>query len=111
MSELIKYTTQDGYDVIVETNSDESPNHTYRGSPGVRGVISEATQSLEDALTPLHKITSSLINSLKDLANSPDEVQVELGLKFSAKAGVILTSVDGESNLNVVLKWTKDSEK
>ena len=39
----------------------------------------------------------------------PSEAQVEVGFKFSAKAGVILASADSEATFKVTLKWKTDA--
>ena len=37
--------------------------------------------------------------------NNPQEIQLEFGVKFSAKAGVIFASADSEATFKVSLKW------
>ncbi len=64
-------------------------------------------RTLKNSLNHLSQYPATFFNSVKEIANSPDEINVELGLKFSAKAGLILRSLDGEANLKITLKWDK----
>lgn len=108
MKRLLQFSTEDGQEFFVELNGDNLPHEPVRGfSPeeSKRGVIQNAMINFEKSLEPLKAISGSIINSVKDVSGSPDEIEVELGLKFSAKAGIILTTLDGEANLKIILKW------
>ncbi len=104
--QLIEYLTEDGIVITVEAE----PSPAEQGGSAVissGGTLQKASARFEEALEPLKKISGAIINKIKGLDAYPDEVSVELGLKFSAKAGVILTSVDSEANLKITLKWKK----
>lgn len=113
MKKLLEFTTDEGEVFFVEVQ-EAMPGVTTRGgdSPEAsRGVLQNAANSFENALKPLKEVCNKIFCSLKEIANAPDEVQVELGLKFSAKAGIILTSVDSEANFKIVLKWQNNPKK
>jgi hypothetical protein len=112
MKQLLQFTTDNENTFFVEIPDESTPKESMRGmtsNENTRGVIENAVTNFEKSLKPLKEITNGIFNSLrdKDIVN-PGEISVELGLKFSAKAGVIITSVDGEANLKVTLKWSKD---
>ncbi|MEL6762742.1 MAG: CU044_2847 family protein, partial [Cyanobacteria bacterium J06607_6] len=49
---------------------------------------------------------NSIIRQLKRLETPAEEVEVKFGLKLSAEAGVVLTSVGGgEANYEITLKF------
>jgi Trypsin-co-occurring domain 1 len=108
MKKLLQFSTADGTEFFVEVNEPASGD-PVRGSTtnDTRGVIQDAKESFDKALKPLRDISDSIINSIKEISNSPNEFTVELGLKFTARAGIILTSLDSEANLKIVLKWQK----
>jgi hypothetical protein len=111
MKKLLEYTTAEGDKFFIEI-MDASVNESVRsGFNETRGLIQNATESFEKSLKPLKNITSSIFSSIKEIVNSPDEITVELGLKFSAQAGIILTSLDSEANLKIGLKWKKSETK
>jgi len=109
MKKLLQFKTGEGDTFYIEVN--ESPaNEPMRGISGdesTRGIIQNAADNFDKALKPLKDISNSIINSIKEIVNSPDEIEVELGLKFSTKAGIILTSIDSEANFRISLKWNK----
>jgi hypothetical protein len=107
MKRLLQFKNEDGSTFFVEVD-DLITNEPTRGildDQNSRGLIQNATESFEKALKPLKEISNNICNSIRQITYNPDEVQIELGLKFSAKAGIILTSLDGEANLKIILSW------
>lgn len=76
-------------------------------NPGEIAV--KVAQSLEGALQKIKPAASAVVATLRDLADSPDEITVEFGVKLSAKAGAILASADAEANYKVTLSWKSRS--
>jgi hypothetical protein len=109
MKQLLQLRANDGTELYIEI-SETAVDSPLRGSSNLedRGVIESAQQSFDRALQPLKEISNSIINCIKNITNSPQEVEVELGLKFTAKAGIILTSLDSEAHLRVSLKWKNE---
>jgi hypothetical protein len=101
--QFIEYLTEEGIVITVEAE----PGPAVPGGTTLisGGTLQKASARFEEALEPLRKISGAIIRKIKDLDTHPDEISVELGLKFSASAGVILTSVDSEANLKINLKW------
>jgi hypothetical protein len=108
MSKILQLKATDGSDLLVEV-SDTFSKESFRGTQSEnRGIIEDTKESFDKALIPLKEISNSIIKCIKDISNSPKEVQVELGVKFTAKAGIILTSLDSEAHFRVTLKWEKE---
>jgi hypothetical protein len=109
MKQLLQLRANDGTDLYIEVN-EIAVDNSLRGSSNLedRGVIENAQQSFDRALQPLKEISNSIITCIKNISNAPQEVEVELGLKFTAKAGIILTSLDSEAHLRVSLKWKNE---
>ena len=71
--------------------------------------IYKAQETFEAALDRVKPVASAVISRLKTGLTTPaDEVEVKFGLNLSADAGVIFSTVGGEVNFEVTLKWTKD---
>ena len=115
MKKLLQFTTQDGNDFFVEVEDNSAGTaqavRGFAGEDSTRGVVQTASESFEKAIRPLKEISNSIVNCVKDFASSPDEVQVELGLKFAARAGIIITSLDSEANLKITFTWKKAGAK
>lgn len=71
-------------------------------------MVYKAKKNLEEALDAVKPVASTVISKLKSGLTTPaDEVEVTFGLKLSAEAGVIFSSVGGEVTFEVKLKWTQ----
>ena len=111
MKNIVQFKANDDSDLFIEV-SDATDTLQLRGGGGAaetRGIVDNAKESFEKALHPLKEVSNSIINCIKDISNSPKEVEVELGLKFTAKAGIILTSLDSEAHFKITLKWVNEA--
>ncbi len=66
--------------------------------------IFSTSQRFEQALNHIKPVADALFGAFGEL-NNPKEVNLEFGVKFSAKAGVIFASADSEATFKVSLKW------
>lgn len=114
--ELAQFKLDDGTAFLVEV---DEPRTTTRGGSGVQRVaadrtgqlVLEANQTLEDALEQVKPVIATVASRLRSGLTTPaDEVEVTFGLKLSAAAGVVFSSVGGEVTFEVKLKWAKDKE-
>jgi hypothetical protein len=87
----------------------ESPAEDLVSVANPGEIAVKVGQSLEAALSRIKPAASAVVATLRDLADSPDEIKVEFGVKLSAKAGAILASADAEANYKVTLSWKSKS--
>ena len=110
MKNIVQFKANDNSDLFIEVSDSTEPLQMRGGGAAeARGIVDNAKESFEKALHPLKEVSNSIINCIKDISNSPKEVEVELGLKFTAKAGIILTSLDSEAHFKITLKWVNES--
>ena len=109
MKNIVQFKANDNSDLFIEVSDSTEPLQMRGGAAETRGIVDNAKESFEKALHPLKEVSNSIINCIKDISNSPKEVEVELGLKFTAKAGIILTSLDSEAHFKITLKWVNES--
>ena len=105
VSQLIRVPLEGGGSIVVETSEDLAGGPVRAGRPGE--VVTEAAQTLDAALDELRPALTTLLDRLRDIAH-PDEVHVELGVKLSAKAGVVIAQTAGEANFRVALLWRRE---
>ncbi|MCP3818659.1 hypothetical protein NLX86_11165 [Streptomyces sp. A3M-1-3] len=104
MVQLVSFRTEDGGEVIVEIGDDE---------PGVVAVsrigdaIAEATGSLDAGLDRIRGVAQATLDRLVSLPRPPEEVTVEFGVRFNAKAGVVIAHGEGEGHLKVSMVWRR----
>ncbi len=106
MKRLIEFPLENGECMLVEVDEPEQGGLVQASRSGE--VIARAQQTLEDALERVKPAAQSVIEKLRKLNDSPDEVQVSFGLKLSAEAGAVLAAGGIEANYNVTLKWVKN---
>jgi len=70
---------------------------------GVADAIQQAGQSLEQALDRLRPAAQMIVEKLKSV--SPDQVEVEFGVKLEAEAGAVITKAGTEAHFQITLKW------
>jgi hypothetical protein len=102
--DLIELQLSDGTPVYVEAAEDlapgRGPQRVSRGESGAQ----EVDTRFEDAVARIRPAAQVLLDSLKEL-NTPDQINLEFGIKFNAKAGVIFASVDSEAVFKVAITW------
>ena len=107
MQKLIEFQTDDGETIYFEPAemAVEEPTGQQLASAGDRVV--KATKSLESALAPISKLVRAAVDAVKDADIGPDGIEVELGLKLSADANVIVSKAGGEAALTIKAIWEK----
>lgn len=71
-------------------------------------MVYKASQTLGQALDVVQPVTNAIVTRLKAGMTTPaDEVEVKFGLTLTADAGAIFTSVGGDVNFEITLKWNK----
>ena len=100
---LIEYPLANGETLYIEAETSEDELSRISNSDGKE----TSAQKFEDALNKTEPALAAVANLMKKL--QPSEAQVEVGFKFSAKAGVILASADSEATFKVTLKWKTDA--
>jgi hypothetical protein len=96
----------DGADPILMEIDDVGDGGIVRSArPGE--VIGTAATSFEAALERLQPMAQALIARLRDLAERPDGIGVEFGLKMTMDAGLVVAHTSGEANFKVSLQWNR----
>lgn len=101
--ELVKFQLEDGSSVVFESDAELSGGVTRiaKGNNLEPVVADEKFNAVARRIKPAAQL---VLDSLKEL-NTPREISLEFGLKFSTKAGVIIASADSEVNFKVSVKW------
>jgi hypothetical protein len=73
---------------------------------GAGEVIGRATERFEEAVEQVVRLSQATVRRARAAATPPDAIEVELGLKLTAKTGFVVAESSGEANFKVVLKWT-----
>ena len=72
---------------------------------GAADVIARATERLDEAVAQVVRMGQETVARARAAASPPDAIEIELGLKVTAKTGFVVAESSGEANFKVVLKW------
>jgi hypothetical protein len=108
MKRLVEFPLEDGSAVIVEV--DEPDEEGVRRAARAGEVAEKVTETFESALGKIKPAIKAVISKLRETGESPDEVDLEFGIKLGAKAGAFIASADAEANFKVSLKWKRKED-
>ena len=100
MRQLTKFPLEGDGAVVVEV--DEQDPGFDRAARGDR--IAEASETFQDALERVRPAVEAVIDRFRTV--TPNEIQVEFGIRLTIKAGAVITSSEGEGHFQVRLTWT-----
>jgi hypothetical protein len=105
MADLVEFKLEDGSSVLIETES-------VSGRPVTRGgrateMISTAEDTFEQALGRMGPTSAVIIERFREMAQQPDEIEIEFGVKISAEAGAIIAKTSGEANFRIAVRWKR----
>ncbi|MDF5707694.1 MAG: CU044_2847 family protein [Nostoc sp. S4] len=107
--QLVEFSLEDGTKFLAEIDEPENSNALVRvARPDAGQMVVEAKKKFDDVLDQIQPIASAIINKLSQLNTPADEVEVKFGIKLNAGVGAIFTSVGGEANYEITLKWKQD---
>ena len=72
------------------------------------GVAERAGETFEAALSRVKPTAEAIVNSMRGVGDSPDEIEVEFGVKVNAEAGAVVAKAAGEANFKIKLRWIRE---
>ena len=110
MKRLIEYPLEDGGTILVEVDEPEIEAGLVEAAIEDE-IIARAQQSFEGALAIIRPTAATFVKNVKSIADKPDEIEVEFGIKLSAEAGAFLAAAGAEANFKITLTWKEKEEK
>ena len=78
---------------------------------GAGDVVGRATERFDQAIGQVVRMGQEAVRRARASASPPDGIDVELGLKLTAKTGFVVAESSGEANFKVTLRWSRDELK
>ena len=108
MKRLISFPLESGGIVQVEVEEET-------GLPATRGlhpvdVVETVANSFEAALDAIKPAAVAMASIFRNIADAPDAVEVEFGVKFAGQAGAFIASASTEAQFRVKLVWQDKRE-
>jgi len=108
MKPVVEYKLASGGSILIEVDA-EIERGMQPAGVGAKGAVATAIDTFETALDKVKQTAEVLVAKLRDLASSPDEIEVEFGFKADMKGNLLIASAGGEASFKVALKWKASS--
>lgn len=100
---LAEFTLKEGGTTLLVEVPEPLNEDAVEEVSAVDEQVYKAEKSFEEALDKVVPLATTALEKLKEA--SPKGVEIKFGLKLSADAGVILSTVGAEVNFEVTMKW------
>ena len=108
VNRIIEFRLDDGGQTTVLVAADDSIPAEGQTRVSVGGMLTEqASKTLDNALSGIRPIVSAVTRHVMDAVADAQEIEMELGFKLTAEAGVILANTSAEGHCKVSIKWVR----
>ena len=109
MSRLVEVPLASGASITVEV--DDPPGaRTMRGGERPSALVEQGGRTLEESLVTVAPALHEVIGKLREVSTDLSEIEVELGLKLTAEAGMVVAKAGAEANFRVLVRWQRPPE-
>jgi hypothetical protein len=105
MTYLVAVPIEGGPPVAIEIDEITGGGVARAARPGE--TVATLTTSFGAELERLQPMAQAIITKLRGLADSPDEVSVEFGIKMNVEAGLVIARSSAEANFKVTMLWSR----
>ena len=105
MDDVVEFELEDGSSVLIETENPISRPVT-RGGRGTE-LVSKADETFEQALERVGPTSAAIVERFRRMAQQPDELEIEFGIKINAELGAIIAKTSGEANFRIAVRWKR----
>ncbi|MEP6775437.1 MAG: CU044_2847 family protein [Chloroflexota bacterium] len=110
MKRVIEFPMENGEMLLVEVDDAGGSSSTLRGMPS-SNVIERARVTYEQAMDNIRPAAESIIVRMRELAEPPDVIDLEFGIKLSADIGAFLASTSAEAQFTLKLTWNRGQQR
>jgi NTP-dependent ternary system trypsin peptidase co-occuring protein len=105
MTELVQFELEGGgASLLVEVEEDEPG---IERASRIDDLVIKGSQSLEAALEGIRSAANVTLAKLRNVAEAPDEVEVQFGVRLNAQAGAVIAKTEAEGHLQVRMAWKR----
>ena len=110
MKRLIEFPLDGGGSMWVEVDEPEGAGGTVRAARDT-GTPEKSRLYFEQAVSKIRPATETVITTLRDLIQQPDEIEMQFGFSLHAEAGVVIAAASTDANYTVTLRWSRHEEE
>lgn len=103
--QLVEFTLDGGGKFLVEVERQPTqPGEQPRPVSRVNGVsVTSASKKFDEALDEIKPVITTIVSKLKDI--TPHETEIKFGIKLTANAGIVFSSLGSELTFEITVKW------
>lgn len=107
--QLVEFALEDGSKFLVEverkpTSPSEQPRPTSLLPDGV--TVTLASKKFDTALDEIKPVIKTVVSKLRDI--TPNETEIKFGIKLTANAGIVFSSLGSELTFEITVKWNQE---
>jgi hypothetical protein len=103
-SRLVRFKLDEHTEAVFETDLVPDGREELVSRDG-KEEIPLASERLDALAEKIRPVANTLFDALKEL-NTPQEINLEFGIKLGGKTGIVFASAETECNFKIGLKWT-----
>jgi hypothetical protein len=107
MKHIVEFPMENGDVLLVEVDDAMASGATLRGGHG-SDMLERAQLTYEQAVDKIKPAAESIVHRIRDIAEPPDVISVEFGIKLNANIGAILASSSVEAQFTLKLTWNRE---
>ncbi len=109
MSRLIEVPLASGGSITVEVD-DIGGTRTMRGGDRGAELVERGGRTLDESLGAIAPALQEVLDKLRGVSSELSQVEVELGLKLTGEAGMVVARAGAEANFRVLVRWERSPE-
>ena len=105
---LVAFPLADGGVVLVKVDDAPARGEVTRGwGERAQRLVHQAQHTFEQAVSRVQPAIQGLVQELRSLAETPEEIQIEFGLQLSAEVGAFVAGASTSGNFKVSMTWQR----
>lgn len=104
MKKIVELQTEDGR--VLSFEAEESHSDSVGYAPASRDET-PLRRRFDEAFDDLRSLATSLTAKLDTPDLRPDGIEIEVGVKMTAEAGIVFASAGGEATMSVKMTWNR----
>lgn len=105
MVRIVEVPLETGERVLVEVGESAGVDRVGR----TERVIETAKQTLEEGLDRVQPVIGAVVRRFRDMADPPDKVTLQFGLKATGELGLVIGKATTEANFTISAEWHAES--
>jgi hypothetical protein len=102
---VVEMPLDGGGSLRAEVAEDDLPAVERVGRPGQ--VVHRGAETLQDALGRLRPAIAAVVDHVRDMAEPPDRITLEFGIKVTGEAGLVVAKAAIEASFTVSVEWSR----